>query len=267
MTLRLNQIKDIEKKVLHILENVNYLFSKERISKISVKQKIDGSPLSELDEEVNLLITKELKAFEEFPVVSEESPQEEISADTYWILDPIDGTKALISGKDDFTVNIALINAGEPIFGAILQPMEKKIYLGGKDIKPYLMRGNKSKFPLKTIKKEAICNIVLSESHGSEDEREICEKLAKKYKETNIRRLSSSLKICRICEGRSNLYIRLGPINKWDIAAGHAILIACGGNIVDSSFQKIDYKPQQKYLIEGFYAFSHDSFLEHIIDD
>ena len=61
MTLRLNQIKDIEKKVLHILENVNYLFSKERISKISVKQKIDGSPLSELDEEVNLLITKNIK--------------------------------------------------------------------------------------------------------------------------------------------------------------------------------------------------------------
>ena len=91
--------------------------------------------------------------------------------------------------------------------------------------------------------------------------------VAKKYKETNIRRLSSSLKICRICEGRSNLYIRLGSINKWDIAAGHAILIACGGNIVDSSFKKIDYKPQQKYLIEGFYAFSHDSFLEHIIDD
>ena len=69
MTLRLNQIKDIEKKVLHILENVNNLFSKERISKISVKQKIDGSPLSELDEEVNLLITKELKAFEEFPEI------------------------------------------------------------------------------------------------------------------------------------------------------------------------------------------------------
>ena len=104
------------------------------------------------------------------------------------------------------------------------------------------MRGNKSKFPLKTIKKEAICNIVLSESHGSEDEREICEKLAKKYKETNIRRLSSSLKICRICEGRSNLYIRLGPINKWDIAAGDAIVRATNGVVYDLKGKDFNYK-------------------------
>ena len=127
----------ISEKLIKIFKSAKKFFVNFDSIDLKVSYKKDNSPLTILDTEVDQFIRKELKKInQDFALISEETSQEQANSEYAWIIDPIDGTKELINGSDEFTLNIALINKQKPILGAIYQPMKDSIFLGGTDLPP-----------------------------------------------------------------------------------------------------------------------------------
>jgi 3'-phosphoadenosine 5'-phosphosulfate (PAPS) 3'-phosphatase len=140
--------------------------------------------------------------------------------------------------------------------------MKDSIFLGGTDLPPKKIIDGKTE--LLSYKNNQICNVLISKSHSSEEEIDFCEKVMSKFKGSKVIRMGSSIKFCRICEGIADLYPRFGDIYSWDIAAGHAILKAFGGDVLDSDLQEISYDMKEKQLIKGFFAFSNKKRLDFL---
>ena len=127
----------ISEKLIKIFKSARKFFVNFDSIDLKVSYKKDNSPLTILDTEVDQFIRKELKKInQDFALISEETSQEQANSEYAWIIDPIDGTKELVNGSDEFTLNIALINKQKPILGAIYQPMKDSIFLGGTDLPP-----------------------------------------------------------------------------------------------------------------------------------
>lgn len=249
--------------ISNILENASKLildfYKNKNIIQSSLKQ--DSSPVTEADKRAHIFITKELlENFPLIPVISEEGDEgEEIISDIFWLVDPLDGTKEFINQGDDFTINIALINNQEPVFGAIYKPVTGELYMGGKNLPAFKIQ-NKVKNYLKTELNEIACIVSQSKSHGSDKENEFINSLSKKFENNKVIKAGSSIKICLVAEGKSHIYPRFGDVYQWDIAAGHAILNASGGEITDLNLKKIIYSSSRKKKLKGFFALSELSF-------
>ena len=253
----------ISEELIKIFKRAKKFFVNFDSMDLKVSYKNDDSPLTILDTEIDQFIRKELKKINgDFALISEETSQQQANSEYVWIIDPIDGTKELINGSDEFTLNIALINNQKPILGAIYQPIKDSIFLGGTDLPPKKIIDKKTEFL--SNKKNQICNVVISKSHSSKEEIDFCEKVMSKFKGSKVVRMGSSIKFCRICEGIADLYPRFGDIYSWDIAAGHAILKAFGGDVLDSDLQEISYDMNEKQLIKGFFAFSNKKRLDFL---
>ena len=253
----------ISEKLIKIFKSAKKFFVNFDSRGLKVSYKKDNSPLTILDTKVDKFIRKELKKIsKDFALISEETSQEQANSEYAWIIDPIDGTKELINGSDEFTLNIALINNQKPILGAIYQPMKDSIFLGGTDLPPKKIIDEK--MVSLSNKNNQICNVLISKSHSSEEEMDFCAKVMSKFKGSKVIRMGSSIKFCRICEGIADLYPRFGDIYSWDIAAGHAILKAFGGDVLDIDLQEISYDINEKQLIKGFFAFSNKNRLDFL---
>lgn len=212
-----------------------------------VERKADESPLTIADKRANKLIKNYLNKTS-FPVISEEDKQ--ISYDirkrwkTCWIIDPLDGTKEFIKRNGEFTVNIALIEDGSPIFGVIYLPATKIIYAGDvKQKRAYRARINnveaiasiftEENLIEHTYHKEKI-RVVGSRSHPSEEMEHFIHKTREEnQKPIEIIPVGSSIKFCLVAEGLADIYPRFGPTMEWDTAAGQAICEAVGLEVID----------------------------------
>jgi 3'(2'), 5'-bisphosphate nucleotidase len=262
MNSKVNQTH-ISEELIKIFKTAKKFFVNFDSIDLKVSYKKDNSPLTTLDTEVDKFIKKELKKInQDFALISEETNQQQANSEYAWIIDPIDGTKELINGSDEFTLNIALIKNQKPVLGAIYQPMKDSIFLGGTDLPPKKIIDEKMEFL--SNKYNQICNVLISKSHSSEEEIDFCEKVMSKFNGSKVIRMGSSLKFCSICEGIADLYPRFGDIYSWDIAAGHAILKAFGGDVLDSDLQEISYDMKEKQLIKGFFAFSNKKRLDFL---
>ena len=203
--------------------------------------KADGSPVTDADLESDKYITARLSAIlPKVPIVTEEGVDQigsgsDIGELRHFILvDPLDGTREFVAGRDEFTVNIALIEARQPVVGAIYAPAKGKLYIAsekayGADVQPGRMPGLSVMQQLRTCPVPASgLRAVASRSHMDPatrqwlDNRPIAKRVA----------AGSSLKFCTIAEGAADVYPRCGPTMEWDTAAGHAILVAAGGLVV-----------------------------------
>jgi len=253
----------ISEELIKIFKSAKKFFVNFDSIDLKVTYKNDDSPLTILDTEIDQFIRKELKKLnQDFALISEETSQQQVNSEYTWIIDPIDGTKELINGSDEFTLNIALINNRKSILGAIYQPMKDSIFLGGTDLPPKKIIDGKTEFL--SNNNNQICNVLISKSHSSEEEIDFCEKVMSKFEGSKVIRMGSSIKFCRICEGIADLYPRFGDVYSWDIAAGHAILKAFGGDVLDSNLQDISYDMKEKQLIKGFFAFSNENRLDFL---
>ena len=217
-------------------------------SDFKIEYKKDKSPLSTADLSSNRIINAALKD-SGIPILSEENLiadyAERKTWDTFWLVDPLDGTKEFINRRDEFTVNIALISDSVPLFGVIYAPVLNNLYFGGEDIGSFrlqtdaemMLREDDLKkaipLPVDHPKDPLLIKVVASRSHLSEETKEYINSL--KTDNTQIEFLSrgSSLKLCMVAEGSADIYPRLGPTMEWDIAAGHAILKYAGKNLID----------------------------------
>ena len=229
-----------------------------------VQYKKDKSPLTEADIASNNFIVDSLyKIDSNIPILTEESLVSwkiRKKWSTYWLVDPLDGTKEFIKQNDQFTINIALIEKNEPVIGIIYAPALKILYYASKNKGSFKISTSKKIISLKKSillksiekKKSDKLNVISSKSHSKIESLNWLKTNIKNY---NIIKVGSSLKFCKIAEGAADLYPRLGPTSEWDIAAGHIILNEAGGRIEGINREKILYNKKESVINPSFVAY------------
>ena len=216
--------------------------------------KLDSSPVTAADIAAEAIIVDGLKKyFPQIPIIAEEQHAAGLQiaiADTFFLVDPLDGTKEFISRNGDFTVNIGLIKNGQPICGVVFAPAIGEIYASEPGVGAF-----KAKLPELTFAPiiTRICPaggpvILASRSHRDAE----TEAYIATQKPASIVNAGSSLKFCRIAEGMADLYPRFGRTMEWDTAAGHAVLAAAGGSVT---------KPDGSPLAYGKQGFANGPFI------
>lgn len=209
---------------------------------IAVENKKDESPVTEADIRAESVILPALAELDEtIPVVSEEQASEGNipSTDTrFWLVDPLDGTKEFIKRNGEFTVNVALIDSGEPVLGIVLAPALERIYAGGRGIGAFVdQAGQRSQISCRMVPEEGL-TVVSSRSHADSD---ALDRFLAGCKVANQVTAGSSLKLCLVAAGEADVYPRLGRTMEWDIAAGDAVLRAAGGRVTKLDAELMDY--------------------------
>ncbi|WP_203564014.1 3'(2'),5'-bisphosphate nucleotidase CysQ [Deefgea sp. CFH1-16] len=198
---------------------------------IKVEIKNDLSPLTLADLKSNEILVAGLKKLTpNIPIISEEiSQQEKIKLGAkFWMIDPLDGTKEFIKRNGEFTINVALIENRQPILGVVYAPALGKLYAGIPEKNAFVLQNGGRKLLNCRTPPEQGLTVLGSRSHANEQL--LTDFLADK-KIAEIIPAGSSLKFCLIAEGQADLYPRLGPTMEWDTAAGHAVLLAAGGEV------------------------------------
>ena len=232
-------------------------------SNSNVLTKEDKSPLTEADLASNNIIIEKLRLLNDnIPILSEESLvewEERKNWNTYWLIDPLDGTKEFLNKNGEFTVNIALIKNTEPILGIIYSPFLSELYFAQKDQGAYKINCSKTikslensvKILSNNKKKSDEIIIIGSRSHSNN---KFNEWINQNYKNYKILQKGSSLKFCEIANGKADLYPRFGPTSEWDIAAGHIILEEAGGFLKTFENQSIKYNSKENLINPEFLA-------------
>ena len=214
---------------------------KIRSEELIKKVKSDNTPVTNGDIEVNDILTKKISELTpDIPIVSEESSQnkENKSLENFWLIDPIDGTYDYIHGRDEFTLNAALIINKKPFIGIIYAPAKDRMfYTYGENSSYEINKGDKKEIKCEKVSK---VNEVKALSYSDNLKSEILE-IHKKYNVSNFTKMKSSLKFCVVASGEFDLYAAEPRACEWDIAAGHAILINAGGIITDFNGNEILY--------------------------
>ncbi|MFM1715981.1 3'(2'),5'-bisphosphate nucleotidase CysQ [Aeromonas salmonicida] len=199
----------------------------------TVEYKGDESPLTAADKGAHEVIVQALAGLTpDIPVLSEESGPEVMGLrhgwSRYWLVDPLDGTKEFVSRNGEFTVNIALIEDGKPLWGLVYAPVLDRLWYGGKGMGAWRVADGKRE-AIQTLPHQegAPWRVVGSRNHLS---RETLDYLAP-FGEIELVSMGSSLKFCIIAEGGAELYPRLAPTCEWDTAAAQAVLEGAGGSV------------------------------------
>ena len=230
-------------KLIHKLKQLlinagNCILDIYHLSNLDITIKSDNSPVTKADLAAHHLLFKGLSSLTPtIPVISEEE-KESLSISrfysTYWLIDPLDGTKEFISRNGEFTVNVALIEKNKPSLGFVIVPTQKTLYWGGINLGSF-----KSKIDLKRTVSISVANphnpvrVVVSSNHLNQATLDYIKTLGK----TELVRAGSSLKFLTIAEGKTDCYPRLGSTCEWDTAAAQAVLEGAGGQVnqVDGS--------------------------------
>ncbi|MEM8576540.1 MAG: 3'(2'),5'-bisphosphate nucleotidase CysQ [Pseudomonadota bacterium] len=217
-----------------------------------VQVKSDNSPVTIADEAADALISAGLRAA--FPnvalVTEEQADTHDSAAMTFLIVDPLDGTKEFINRRGDFTVNIALVEDGAPTRGVVYAPAKERMFFTQAD---GLTVEEKGPFdpdligettPLRVAAPDnAALNVVASKSHRDQ----ATDDYIGKYGVADMKSAGSSLKFCLVATGEADIYPRVGRTMEWDTAAGHAVLLGAGGDVV-----RFDDHTPLRYGKEGF---------------
>ena len=218
-----------------------------------VETKSDQSPVTVCDRAAEAIILAALaRAAPGVPVIAEE----EVAAgripahgDTYFLVDPLDGTKEFVRGGDDYTVNIGLIVGGTPRVGVVFQPATGRLHLGLVGAGAWLEEEG-ARRSIATRPLGAAREAVASKSHFNQATADYLEQAIGACEHVSV---GSSLKFCIVAEGRADIYPRLSPTSEWDTAAGHAVLLAAGGRVDGVDGAPLAYG-KTAFLNRGFCA-------------
>jgi 3'(2'), 5'-bisphosphate nucleotidase len=206
-------------------------------SAFSVEQKADRSLVTEADRRAEAIILPALaESFPDIAVTSEEAFAAGDRPDVdgrHFLVDPVDGTREFVNRNGEFTINIGLIEAGRPIAGAVYAPAINRLFAGGTQawraiVEPgaTVAAAKRTEIRTRALKTNALTALV-SRSHLCDDTRAYLQR----HDISEQVQAGSSLKFCRVAEGEADLYPRFGPTMEWDTAAGHAVLLAAGGEL------------------------------------
>ena len=223
---------------------------------LKIEIKNDGSPVSNGDLKVNELICKKIKKLTpNIPIISEETVnlKEKNKNSIFWLIDPIDGTKEYISGKDEYTLNAALVIDKKPVVGLVGVPKKKQLFYSY-GIGKSFVKENNNEVKINCKKKDGRKNIVALSSTSNPSE--IIIKKLKEYGVSSISKVASSYKFCLIANGTFDIYAAKERANEWDYAAGHAVAENAGAIITTLDNQpflygKEDYKNQSLLILRS----------------
>ena len=210
-----------------------------------VRRKEDQTPVTEADEAAEAMILGALNTLTpHIPVVSEEAAAAgeipDVSGGLFWLVDPLDGTREFLSGNGEFTVNIALIQDGEPVAGVVHAPALGMTWTGAGRGSATFSEPGEPPVPVevRTTPEEGAV-VVASRRHGDAT---ALDAFLADYRVAEQVNAGSSLKFCLVASGKADLYPRFGRTMEWDTAAGHAVLIAAGGGVVEAETgEPLDY--------------------------
>ena len=230
-------------------------------STIAVQHKADNSPVTAADLAAHQLLLQGLTQLDpQIPVLSEEGVHLDYKKrqqwQRWWLVDPLDGTKEFIRGSSEFTVNVALIERGQVIFGVVGVPAQNTLYYGGKDLGAYKINNNERPkticarhAPLESI------SVIASRSHSNPQQEAILQAISQRFLQTSVVNTGSSLKFCLLAQGLADIYPRFVPTSQWDTAAAQGVLEGAGGSIFAAPAQRLAYEAQQSLLNPSFIAF------------
>jgi len=218
---------------------------------LSVDLKADDSPLTQADLAAHRAISAALGA-SGVPVLSEESPEADLAGrkgwDTFWCVDPLDGTKEFVKGSrvppvtsGEFTVNIALIEGGAPVLGVVHVPVHGVTYFAA-DGRAFKQVGDAPPVPITTRPAPAdALTVVASRDHAGPEVAAILARVQADGLAVDLASMGSSLKFCLVAEGAADFYPRTVPTFEWDTAAAQAVLEAAGGGLSTRADDRLAY--------------------------
>ena len=229
---------------------------------VEVTAKSDDSPVTAADLAAHHVIVAGLTVLDSsIPILSEEDadiPQSVRAGwQRWWLVDPLDGTKEFISGSEEFTVNIALIENGRVVFGVVSMPTSGRLYVGGAGLGAW--RGDKDATPIAIQVRDVLApdeafTVVASRRHSSPEQERLLAGLSASLGELQLANIGSSLKFCLLAEGAADCYPRLAPTSQWDTAAAQGVLEGAGGEVLDLQGEAFCYPARESLLNEFFLA-------------
>ena len=227
-------VEELLEAVIRIAYGAGEVIMAVYAGEFDVRGKTDASPVTEADTRAESLILARLRELAPtLPIVAEEAAAAGHIPDVgtrFWLVDPLDGTKEFIGRNGEFTVNIALVEHGVPVLGVVLAPALGRLYAGARSTGAFVedIHGRRP-IRCRTVPAEGL-TVVGSRSHG---DAAALSAFLKGRKIASMASAGSSLKLCMVAAAEADLYPRLGRTMEWDIAAGHAVLLAAGGSITD----------------------------------
>ncbi len=237
--MKINNIENVIKNLINVFYDAGKISIDLRNKGLIKSTKSDNTPVTNGDIEVNNIILENLKKITpEIPIVSEEtSENKNLSLNTFWLVDPIDGTFDYINNKDEFTLNAGLIINKEAVAGIIYAPAKDRMFYSFGNKLSYEIKNN---VEYKLNNKMIDNNNIKAVSYSNSLKPEIQE-IHKKLNVKEYIKMKSSLKFCVIATGEYQVYVAEPRAREWDIAAGHAILKNSGGLITDFDGNDIKY--------------------------
>jgi len=231
-------------------------------AEVAVITKADDSPVTAADLAAHQVIADGLLALApQIPVLSEEDCNiplaERQGWRRWWLVDPLDGTKEFIAGSEEFTVNIALIEDGEVVFGVVSMPTNGRCYFGGRGLGAWRAEAGGEAVPIQVRNAppaDGRFTVVASRRHSSPQQEALLVGLGAAVGELELANIGSSLKFCLLAEGSADCYPRLAPTSQWDTAAAQGVLEGAGGEVIEVDGQPFRYPPRESLLNPFFLA-------------
>ena len=215
-----------------------------------VEQKEDRSPLTKADLASHRLLSAGLAELTpDLPIISEESGLPDFAQrrqwDSYWLIDPLDGTREFVNRNGEFTVNVALIRNNRPVFGVVFVPVTRQTYVGCENFGAERRDPNGSVERISvSVESQTPVRVVGSRSHRGDSLNAYLEQIG----DFELHPVGSSLKFCYVAEGSADIYPRLGPTSEWDTAAAQAVVEQAGGQVLELDGQTLAYNRKEDIL-------------------
>ena len=247
--MNVDELKNLTEKLLETFLNAGRKTIDLRKKGLKTSFKSDNSPVTNSDMEVNELLLERIKQVTpNIPIISEETVdiKKKNEFKTFWLIDPIDGTRDYIKNKDEFTLNAALISNLEPVIGIIYAPAKKRLFYSYGN--GFAFENNELRTMQLKCKKKTPIGEIHAVANSSNPSDEILE-IYKKFNVKNYVNMRSSYKFCVIASGEFDLYVAKPRAYEWDIAAGHALVNHAGGFVTTIDEKKFYYgKPNFENL-------------------
>lgn len=225
-----------------------------------VRSKSDSSPVTEADEAAEkIIITGLQRLAPDIPIIAEEATAAgktaDVSGGRFWLVDPLDGTKEFVNHRDEFTVNIALVDDRRPVLGVVFAPALDAFYAASGPGTATVQRGTDAPQAISARRMPETGAIVTASRSHSDMEK--IQKLMDQHAIKDMKISGSSIKFCLIAEGLADIYPRYGHTREWDTAAGHAVLSAAGGSVRGTDGSEMLYS-KDGFLNHEFIAYGLD---------
>lgn len=253
-TDRLMDLQALIEPVVKMAEDAGNAILEVYATDFDVQNKADESPLTQADLASHRhIVAGLLELTPDVPIISEEEglPDFETRSSwtTYWLIDPLDGTKEFVNRNGEFTVNIALIDNHRPVLGVVRVPVHDKTYIGCEGRGAELRDGKEPARRISVAERSASpVRVVGSRSHRGASLDAYLDNIG----EHTMVPMGSSLKFCVVAEGGADVYPRLGPTSEWDTAAAQAVVEQAGGSVVELNGKPLSYNSKEDILNPHF---------------